>query len=257
MDLFSNNKDINVAIAAGGVAGRAHRRAGGGSQDAFAWVTAGRVTAAAVADGCSAGAGSALGAGVGARLGAAHAARRAAAGEELAELPRSVVADVVAELARLARACALDDDGASRLVADALLATLHVCVVRGGEWCAFGVGDGVVLVDDELVVLDEGDAPDYPAYALFPSLPAPRVRVHHCGAVRRGIVLGTDGCKELLARQHETLPNGTAVGGLADQLADERWAKNPSLLHKRLFAWAEHAGAPGDDCTLVVLRRSA
>ncbi len=242
--------------AAATLTGAAHRQGDRGNQDAWARVHGAGVSAVAVADGCSEGAGNALGAALAARLAVACSARRVASGASLAELPTQVLHDVVGELARLARACALDDEHAGSVVGDALLATVHVAVACHGAWCVFGVGDGVVLVDDVLTVLDEGAAPDYPAYALFPALPAPRLRVHHLGPVARGIVLGTDGCKELLARQHEPLPDGTPVGDLAAHLRDTRWSKNPSLVQKRLRAWAAEHGAPRDDCTLVVLRRS-
>ena len=245
-----------VEILGAGVAGRAHRRAGRGSQDAWASVCCGDVVAAAVADGCSAGAHSAVGAGVGARVAAATAARRAAAGADFDTLPAQVLAELIAALTQLARAACVDDEDAATFVAEGLLATVQVAVLRGDEACVFGVGDGVVLVDERLVVIDQGDAPDYPAYALFPSMAAPRLVVHHVGSLRAGVVLGSDGCRELLARADELLADGRPVGDLAAHLADPRTRTNPSLLQKRLFAWAEQRGAPSDDCTLVVLRRT-
>lgn len=243
-------------VLGGGVAGRSHRVSGRGSQDAWASVRCGEVLAAAVADGCSAGAHSAVGAGVGARVAAAAAARRAAAGVPWDELPTLVLAELAGLLAQLARAACVDDEDAAGFVTDALLATLQVAVLRGEEACVFGVGDGVLLVDERLVILDQGDAPDYPAYSLFPAMAAPRLCVHHAGPLRTGVVLGSDGCRELLARAGERLADGRPVGDLAQHLADRRTRTNPSLLQKRLFAWAEQHGAPHDDCTLVVLRRT-
>ncbi|MCC7110485.1 MAG: protein phosphatase 2C domain-containing protein [Deltaproteobacteria bacterium] len=282
MDLFRKHMDLNGVVAGGegespgagagrargrgpvaqvevlwgGVAGRAHRLGRRGSQDACASVRCGDVVAAAVADGCSAGAHSAVGAGVGARIAAAAAARRAAAGTTWDSLPAQVLAELIAALAQLARAACVDDEDAAAFVAEGLLATMQVAVLRGDEACVFGVGDGVVLVDERLIVIEQGDAPDYPAYALFPAMAAPRLVVHHVGSLRAGVVLGSDGCRELLARADELLADGRPVGDLAAHLADPRTRPNPSLLHKRLFAWAEQRGAPSDDCTLVVLRRT-
>lgn len=236
--------------------GAAHRHGDRGNQDAAARAQGPGVTAVAVADGCSAGAGSALGAELAVRVAVACAVRCVASGTPLEALPARVLDEVVAELAHLARACAVDVEHAGAMVGDALLATLHVGVARPGDWCVFGVGDGVVQIDDALTVLDQGDAPDYPAYALFPTMAAPRLRVHHLGAVAHGIALGTDGCRELLARRHEVLHDGTPVGDLGALLRDPRWAKNPSLPHKRLRAWATQHGGPHDDCTMVLLRRT-
>jgi hypothetical protein len=223
----------------GSVIGRAHKRAGRGSQDAFAILAAPSATIVAVADGCSSGRHSELGAGVGARTAVAAAARRLSAlgPRALDDLADVVTADVVEELRRLVRAMSVDEAGAVALVDDALLFTLHVAIVRtdGLDALVFGVGDGVIVIDGVPRVIDQGAAPDYPAYALFPAMPAPAVLVHHRGPVR-SLALCTDGA--------------LGVDTVALAAGAER---NPSLVQKRLNATC----TAEDDCTVVVITRDA
>ena len=235
--------------------GRAHRRAGRGGQDASASAAAGGIAAAAVADGCSAGARSEIGAGVGARFVVADAIRRARMGAPLAELPAIVMADLVEELARLARVLAVDESELTRVVEAHLLFTVQCAVVAGERAIVFGVGDGVISIDGDARVLEGGAAPDCPVYALFEGLGG-RVVVHHHGSFARTIALGTDGAAELIAQADTPLADGTALGGLRGFEDDARYLKNKSLAQKRFHAWCDRGG-PVDDCTVVVLKRGA
>ena len=230
---------MNVIFTATAL-GRAHRHCGRGTQDAASLVASpdGRVAAAAVADGCSAGARSEVGAGLGARFVCAAAVRRVRAGVPLAELPHVVIADLVDELAHLARA--LDGGDLARVIEEHLLFTVHAIVVAADEGVVFGVGDGVVSIDGHARVIDQGAAPDYPAYALFPSMAAPRVLVHHLGPFASAAV-ATDGAHEVLA-------------DLAAFEREERFVRNPSLAQKRMRAWCDTGGGPVDDCTIAVVR---
>lgn len=245
------------------VIGRSHRRQGRGGQDAWAGrPLKGGGYVVAVADGCSAGRANEIGAGVGARAAVVSAARRIAClqqGERLEldalrALPAVVVADVIEEVRRLARALAVDADDAAQSIEEALLFTLHVAVVTNDRCVAFGVGDGVVCIDDDVIVVDQGAAPDYPAYSLFTGLAQPRVLTHYVGRAPRALALCTDGARELIARADERVGDGTSVGGVAWFMHEERCVKNTSLAQKRLQSWVEHTGGPIDDCTLVVIR---
>lgn len=173
---------------------------------------------------------------------------------ELAQLPGAVIADVVDEVGRLARALALDTSDAAASIEEALLFTLHVAVVIGDRCIAFGVGDGVVCIDDAVIVVDQGAAPDYPAYSLFTGLAQPRVLTHYIGKAPSALALCTDGARELIARADEQIADGSRVGGVEWFLRDERCLKNASLAQKRLQSWVETTGGPIDDCTLVVIR---
>jgi len=236
----------------GSVAGREHRRAGRGSQDAVCVRRGAHGVVAVVCDGCSAGAGSAVGAGVGARLVAAEVARLleqpAVFSDDatLAALPARVLGVLVDELGRLAARWAVGDEDA--VIADALLFTVQVAVLGDAGGVIFGVGDGRVRVDDEELVIGGASdgAPDCPAYALLPGLSAhATLRVHRqlsADDVARlqTLLIGSDGAHEL------------ATDVVCALGSDDALVRNPSLATKRLLA------GPGteDDCTVVVLRRA-
>lgn len=246
-------------LIAASVTGRSHSRSGRASQDSWAAALQDGQAIAAVADGCSAGRRSELGAGVGARFAVASAARRVRQGLALRELPAAVFADLEEELRRMTRAFALDDSADERmaLVAEHLLFTLHVVVAKGEECVIFGMGDGVYSVDGTVSVLDQGGAPDYPAYAILDddgSIPRPRLVVHHLGRFTSSLAIATDGAGELIARAGEELADGRELGGLCLFERDPRFLANASLAQKRLLAWAAQGG-PEDDCTFVVVRR--
>jgi hypothetical protein len=201
-----------------------------------------------------------MGAGVGARVAVASAVRHRGRGTALIDFPALVLADVVGEVRRLARAMAADAEDAARVVEEALLFTLHVAVTGSGaeqgQCVVFGVGDGVVSIDGRVCWVDQGDAPDYLAYALFPDMAQPRLLVHHLGPFA-SVAICTDGARELVDRAHEALPDGTALGGLAWFERDERILRNASLAQKRLLSWCDATGGPVDDCTVVVIRAGA
>lgn len=246
-------------VVAAAVSGRSHQRARRGSQDAFCVRTArgGRGFAVAVVcDGCSAGDASEVGAGLGARFVAADVARRVAGGASLDdEFAAAVIASLVEEIGRVARACAVDDVEA--VIASCLLFTTQVAVVTDDEFVVFGVGDGVVRVDGHDVFVKENDdgAPDCAAYALVDGLnDHARVVVHARGRAASIVTIGSDGAKELERASSSTLPSGEVFGGLAVFERERCFVTNKSLATKRVRSL--DGGAPDDDATFVVLRRA-
>ena len=239
--------------------GKAHVRAERACQDAHA-VLIGDASAIAVCDGCSGGARSELGAGVGARFVVAACVRALRAGTPLDDVPARAIDELTAELGRIASALAIDGGDAcerARIVEEHLLFTVQAAVIVRDECVVFGVGDGVVAIDGVVRAIDDGAAPDYPAYALFPAMRAPRLVVHHRGAFASSIVVGSDGARELLDAAHVPLRDGTALGGVDAFVRDERFVRNPSLAQKRFHAWcASEGGGPVDDCTVAVVRRT-
>ncbi len=234
------------------VPGRAHRRLGRGGQDVTAMVDDGACVAVCVADGCSAGARSEVGAGVGARFVAADAARRVREGATLAALPALVMGALVHELRRLTRALAVDEGDVAAVVEEHLLFTVVAAVATGDSAVVFGAGDGLVSVDGRVIVLDEGPAPDYPAYALFDG--RLRAHVHHVGSFSSSLAVCSDGAGELIAARDAVLADGTALGGLAEFERGARYLHNKSLAQKRMNAWCA-CGGPVDDCSVAVIRR--
>ena len=230
--------------AAGSVTGRDHRRAERDGQDGHAVVVTSDVVAVVVTDGCSSGRSSEIGARVGAAWLAAlierHFCAAVAIGAEQAE---AVVEELVARLEVLARSLDAGGDVKAARVDEALLFGFLAVVVTPATTIVFGIGDGIVLADGKLTVLDPGplNAPPYVAYGLLGARVAPRIHFA-CPTEHLDLVaVATDGL----------IPAGDA---LADIAGDPRYAKNPSLLRKRLVVLSDR-GTFSDDATVAVVRR--
>src|SRR5262245_28502666 len=110
------NTNEAIAVAAGSVLGRAHRRAGRGNQDAFAWRILAGGTVAAVCDGCGSGARSEVGACLGAYLWTTAIGERVAAGGDVGGEGLWLEArdQVLARLREIAAAMGGDDEAITR-----------------------------------------------------------------------------------------------------------------------------------------------
>jgi hypothetical protein len=231
-------------VAAGSVTGRDHRRAERDGQDGYAVLDGDELVAAVVTDGCSSGRASEIGARIGATWIAALV-------EQQAGFRRGDCVSAAAEVARelllrlevLARSLDAQGNVVPARVDEALLFTFLVAVVTRETTIIFGIGDGIVVVDDVVTVLDPGpqNAPPYVAYGLLGARIEPRV--HFLGRTRDvGVVaVATDG----------VVPIAPSVADLA---ADPRFARNPSLLRKRLVVLSDR-GAFSDDATVAVVQR--
>lgn len=236
---------------AGSVTGREHLRLGRNNQDGAAVLEGGGYAVAVVTDGCGSGSSSE----VGARLGARFLARRTlfeARRDGLSpELPRRVCESLLSFLFTVARGLDVDGSTLGDDVAQALLFTFQVAVMDGEQALVFGVGDGVVAVDDRLTVLDSGpsNAPAYLAYRLVPqarlpldfrALAATAPVVHHHGPAQV-VAVATDG----LAK---------APGELLALAQDAVAWRNPFALGRRLNVLAAREGAAlGDDATVAMV----
>jgi hypothetical protein len=234
--------------AAGSVTGRDHRRAERDGQDGHAVVASGDLLAVVVTDGCSSGRSSEIGA----RVGAAWVATlieqrfRTRTGIAAADAPRlaaEVVQELLGRLELLARSLDADGEVRSARVDEALLFGFLAVVVTRETTIVFGIGDGIVLADGKLTVLDPGpnNAPPYVAYGLLGARLEPRVHFVGPTAHLELVAVATDGL----------IPVGE---DLAEIAGDPRYAKNPSLLRKRLVVLSDR-GAFSDDATVAVVRR--
>lgn len=234
--------------AAGSVTGRDHRRAERDGQDGHAIVVTDDVVAVVVTDGCSSGRASEIGA----RVGAAWLATLIEQQFRLAQkfhLPgcKRAVGEVVRELLGrlevLARSLDASGEVKAARVDEALLFGFLAVVVTAETTIVFGIGDGIVLAGGELTVLDPGpeNAPPYAAYGLLGARLEPRVHFEGPTSQVDLVAVATDGL----------IPLG---GALAELAADARYARNPSLLRKRLVVLSDR-GTFSDDATVAVIRR--
>lgn len=219
-----------------GIVGRAHLARHEGGQDAAALASAVRPEGSAfwvgaVADGC----GSAPLSQVGAALLVAVAVREATsllrAGVPTASLVAPVLAAARRGLFAVAAAIA-DEDDRRGFVETHLLATLLVLAHDGETTTIFGRGDGLVGLDDAVILLDRGGAPDYLAYDLFGE-PATPFSVTKRGVERAFI----------------------ATDGLSPEHAPAMYGHRGRELQRWLNVLADRAPL-ADDATLVVLEHA-
>jgi hypothetical protein len=249
--------------------------AGRNNQDAYAWAYLDQALLAVVCDGCGSGKHSEVGAQLGARL-IVQAMTRALASPAPA-FWRQVRHDVLAQLRRLA----VQMGGSlTHTVQDYLLFTVVGALVTPWRACVFSLGDGVMLVNGDLIPLGPfpGNAPPYLAYALLdtqnhttPAVPLafqmqrllPTTAVH-------SIVLGTDGVEAFLRSTTCPIPGKqVTVGPLSQFWQEERYFTNPDAVRRTLALVNREVVQPNwdtqcldrqrgllpDDTTLVVIRR--
>lgn len=251
------------ALATGTVPGREHVRVVRNNQDAVATYADDDLLVAVVADGCSAGASSE----VGARFAVAWLSRwlpRLVQREAPARAwVDHVTSGLLGALSPIASSLSRERADIPMLVHEFLLFSFLAVVVEHERTVVFGAGDGIYVVDGNAVALDAGpaNAPAYLSYALVDSSnglgASPRARATiHCElrtSELHSIVVATDGAADLL-REDELLADGTRRGTLA-QFYEPRYAKNPSLLQKRLNVLGDRHGKLQDDTTLALLVR--
>lgn len=80
---------------------------------------------------------------------------------------------------------------------DYLAATLLGFISDGTQMVVFSAGDGVVLINDELTVIDQDDRPSYPAITINHAGVGFVVDVYNAEDVRR-IAIASDGLKHLM-----------------------------------------------------------
>lgn len=240
-------------VTGGSVTGKEHRRLERDGQDGWALVAGDEVMAAIVTDGCGSGRSSEIGARVGAAWIAALVEQRfrGCGGEARARAAAAEVAgELLLRLEVLARSLDPAGDLTPARIEGALLFTFLAAVVTPSVAIVFGIGDGALVVDGAVSVLDPGprNAPPYAAYGLLGKRIDPAI--HFVGDTRsvEVVAVATDG----LANE----PSLADLTELTALTADLRYLQNPSLLRKRLVVLSDH-GRFSDDATLAVIRRRA
>ena len=235
---------------AGSVTGRDHRRAERDGQDGHALVVTEDVVAAIVTDGCSSGRASEIGARVGAAWLAALVEQRFRGSSGAEAGAADVTRELLARLELLARSFDAAGEIRAARVDQSLLFGFLAAVVTPVTSIVFGIGDGIVVVDGVVTVIDPGpeNAPPYLAYGLVGGSHAciePRIHFVGRSADVEVLAVATDGAAPLVQ---------SADSALSAIAADPRYARNPSLLRKRLVVLSDR-GTFSDDATVGVVRR--
>ena len=119
-------------------------------------------------------------------------------------------------------------------IVDSLLFTVVGFVMTKEHTVIFGMGDGVYAVNDEITILEpeQGNAPVYLAYALTgspitdekPHLLNFQIHKSFPTSDVKSLLIGTDGCADLIKRADDLTPQGDPVGGL-----NQFWSENMML----------------------------
>jgi hypothetical protein len=219
--------DDTIAIAAGSVAGRAHRKLSRPNQDAVAWQrVAGRGAVLVVCDGCGGAARSEVGAALGARLWTRALAERLERGEAAdPALFEAAAADVLGHLGTLAAAMAAEP---TAVVVEHFMFTTVAAAITADALVVHAIGDGVVALGGELHVLGPfpDNQPPYLAQALLGGTPGGSTWVADPREHDR-VIIASDGAGALVG-----------AGGL-DELVTDVVFRNPAALTRRLALLAE------------------
>jgi hypothetical protein len=271
-------------IAGGTVVGREHYRLRANGQDAYRIERRGEVMVAVVCDGCGdpGSPHSEVGATLGARMIAHRLAALLAAGADRLATPKAVEKTLeevrratLAGLRKLARSMGGDLAGALN---DCLLFTVVGCAIDATHAAFFSLGDGVIIVNGQAMMLGPypDNAPPYMAYALLDGCKEQcdlRFSIHHHmpASGLQSFLIGSDGVRDLMKEGMQYLPGTNEVIGEIDTFwRTSSYYVNPHALSNRLrlintdqlvIDWQAHKkttdwGRLPDDTTLVAGRRA-
>ncbi|MDX2270578.1 MAG: protein phosphatase 2C domain-containing protein [Cyanobacteriota bacterium] len=250
--------------ACGSVVGTEHRRLGRNNQDSYQVLKTEDFLIALVCDGCGSSKHSEIGAKVGSRLLLQTIAMALQWGELDWEWVQSEVLRQIASLADLM------GQNRGQMVQDYFLFTLVGCVITPSHSVLFALGDGVFILNHEVLTLEADNSPPYLGYGLLGlHYPIQVVRVIPTQALH-SLLIGTDGVNDLLSKADHPLPGRhDRVGFISQFWQEDRYFQNPQMLQRHLNLinrdvtvpdWAarqliRHSGLLPDDTTLIVLRQ--
>lgn len=230
----------NLSVVAASVVGTEHRRLGKNNQDAWQIRQQDDLLVAVVCDGC----GSAPFSEVGASLIARYIANWP--GFAIGSLAHPVLweqlrADLLGTFWIFLRKL---DAGLKQAVNDLMLCTATVVVVTPKETVIATIGDGLLIANDSIQVVEPlaGNRPPYIAYDLVPDyfdIAAEelqfRLQVVMPTAELESFVIGTDGAVQLLELIGQPMPGkSTLITDLRQWPFEDRLMANPDGLRRRL-----------------------
>lgn len=248
-------------LASGSVIGRDHRRLYGNYQDSHLIVQEPEFTLCVVTDGCGSSPHSEVGAQLGAHFLAEAILQRIRRGDD----PRNEWGEILnSTLEHIWDVIKAMHGNKYLLTTDYFLFTIVGVLLYGGEATFFALGDGVIIVNGEQIIL--GPFPDnQPPYAGYGLLTNNQQAVEVVKAIPmielEHFLIGTDGVTDLIKSRDKTMPGLNQVTGDISQFwEDSRYfGGNPDLVSRRLRLigrdWPKSNPEPGllhDDTTLIV-----
>lgn len=262
-------------LAGGSVIGREHLRVGKNNQDAYFWNVTEAGAIAVVCDGCGSGIHSEVGAKLGARL-IVETMQRVLNDNlhlEHGEVWQTIQQMLLTQLQKVVEQLGGDR---TQTVCDYLLFTIAGVVITATTTAVFALGDGVIVINDQVIRLGPflNNAPPYLAYGLLEE----NVSATHTLKVLQilptdqvqSLLIGTDGVSDLIqVAEQAVLGRSETVGDMAQFWQDDRYFRNPDQVRRRLALinreitmfdkqaqqCLRQSGLLPDDTTLIVIRR--
>lgn len=228
-----------MRVHAGQVSGRDHLLRAANRQDNVVVVEQKGYTIGIVCDGCGEGEHSEVGSALGADYLAAQAVNLLADGHPVELLPGLLYARAVAYLRGLVTLHQPAQPAA--FVCDYLLFTVIGVIIDGDSGCVFAAGDGLVVIDETLVVRDEGNQPRYIGYHALPGCPTAQALpaafdVYRLPQGWQRVAIASDGFE-------------------VDLLPDVWGIEHPRGLQRRLNLWSTRDHRFHDDAAIITLER--
>lgn len=281
---------MEFQIAGGSVPGIEHTKPGKpgwtNNHDAFHWRQTDNCLVAVVCDGCGSGAHSEVGSKISARLLTQVIAL--AAEKYVDQVMRQPDAKIGIDweraktlvLSHISVLAAAMGESFSQTINDYFLFTMVGVVITPWNTFLFSVGDGVFVINGEVVELGPfpNNAPPYLAYNLTgstltdtqPDLLRITVNREIPTSELRSLLLGCDGVLDLIAAADKKLPHREDVVGGVDRFwLDDHYFTNADAVRRRLALINKEGaeavagskprvigGLLSDDTTLVVIRRT-
>ena len=235
---------FKLKIGSGTIQGASHRKLDYNNQDAVLIVEYENLTIGIVADGCGSGSNSE----VGAQLAVKKLAKII---NEKIKLNSDWKVDLKEEMQSYSKKIAeLHDDDISQFVRNFLLYTLIGFVKNGDKITLFSYGDGVIVIDDEIQIIDQNNKPKYLNNELIHSDEGDFV-FQELKYTDQKILVGSDGVEDII--------DGIRKGKINDYsdfnefMKDEKNYTNPIQVPKFLQKYSKN-GILLDDCTLIMIK---
>lgn len=261
-------------VAGGSVLGYEHRRIGKNNQDAYHIWHSDHLIIAVVCDGCGSSPQSEVGAQIGVKLVTEVILQQYQTQADPTTLNWSQIHQNL--LDRLALIISTMGNHPIEMIQNYWLFTIVGAVIQPDSVTLFSAGDGVIIVNDQLIPLGPfpNNAPPYLAYSLCSTdldqlfgftlhQVIPRSQL-------RSLLLGTDGVQDLISAADRPLPGKSeTVGTISQFWNDDQYFLNPDQIRRRLALinrdictpdWQKQSlnrerGLLPDDTTLIVIRQ--
>jgi hypothetical protein len=241
---------MKIELTGGSVRGRDHLISGKNNQDSYVVRQGNGIYVAIVTDGCGSMSGSEIGARLIAQWTADYLFTYLTEEKEYGfMLPVKDVLDTILVdtksfvIAAIDSACGYFPEKTFEYVTENFLCTIVGMFVYCGEVCFFSIGDGIIIINGEVIEIGPfpNNAPPYIAYNLLPSSIDPALldfAVHRIIPLEEldNFLIGCDGVGDLIKVAGEPIPNKSdqVVKPISDFWNDDKYFKNNFAVNRTL-----------------------